>query len=98
MELQKIIESGSNVSFQITADELKKFVLEMINIQKENSPLEGDKMLISIDEACSMLNSVRSTLWLWEKKGILIPSSRIGKRVMYRKSDIIDFMMGRKSV
>lgn len=70
----------------------------MMNIEKENSPLEGDKLLISIDEACSLLNSVRSTLWVWEKKGTLIPASRIGKRVMYRKSDVVDFMMGRKSV
>lgn len=96
MKINELLSMNANVSITVTASDLKEFLLEVLKVQQELSPIEGEnKLLISIDEACAMLNSARSTLWGWERDGKLIPVSRMGKRVMYRRSDILDFMMGR---
>ena len=96
MKINELLSINANVSITVSVADLKEFLLEVLKVQQELSPIEGDnKLLVSVDEACAMLNSVRSTLWVWEKDGKLLPISRVGKRIMYRRSDIIDFMMGR---
>lgn len=50
--------------------------------------LDNDK-LFTQDEACTFLNTSKSTLVRWEKLG-KITTVRIGGRVYYKKSDLLN--------
>jgi len=37
-----------------------------------------------------------STLWYWRKQGLLVPTSRAGRKPLYKHQDVINFLEGRK--
>ncbi|WP_053970846.1 helix-turn-helix domain-containing protein [Mangrovimonas sp. ST2L15] len=45
--------------------------------------------LLTVDETLSFLKCSKQALWNWRKSGIL-PSYRLGNRVYYKKSDILN--------
>jgi excisionase family DNA binding protein len=49
----------------------------------------SDQELIQIDEAAKILNVSVSTLHIYKKRGI-IPFHRIGRRIYFRKSEILE--------
>lgn len=50
---------------------------------------------LSIKQVSKRLGVDPSTLWRWERDGYLIPT-RIGRKVLYKESDIIAVEEGRK--
>ncbi len=46
---------------------------------------------LSADEACAVLNVSKPTMWRWQKKGYLTPV-KVGRRTLYRQSDITQLM------
>lgn len=54
----------------------------------KNAHKLNDDCLLTIEQTCEFMDTTRATLNTWEKKGIL-PCIRKGKRVFYRKSDIM---------
>lgn len=36
-----------------------------------------------------------STLWYWRKQGLLVPTSRAGRKPLYKHEDVIEFLQGR---
>ena len=91
MSLNEIIQSGTNVSITIGANDLLQFANHLIRTTKEeleNTILAKKKeTYITPDEASKQLHVDRSTLWRWSKTGYLTPVEVGGKR-LYKQSDI----------
>ncbi len=93
MSLNEILNSDLNVSITINSTELKSFLNEVVTKIHPQTP-KADETFLSVDEVCTLTGKVRSTLWIWEKRGYLTPASRIGKVLRYRKSDVLALMNG----
>lgn len=92
MTIQEILSSDLSVSITINSKELKTFLNDVID--KVQTKKNEDEVFLGVDEVCTLTGKVRSTLWIWEKRGYLKPASRIGKVLKYRKSDVLTLMNG----
>ena len=62
--------------------------------EKRNTALPDKERFITRDEAAQLLHVDLSTLWRWNKTGILC-SKKVGqRRVMYKYSDVLDLLNG----
>ena len=91
MNIQKMIESGSNALFVVSGGDLKEFALALIAETAEKTGKAEEKYLTS-DEVCDILHVSSNTLWRWGKSGYLVPN-KVGRTPMYRQSDI-DILRG----
>lgn len=64
-----------------------KSVLENTN----QNPPTPDEQLIKIDEVCELFKVSKPTIFEWKKAGKL-PFYRIGRRVYFKKNEIMDCM------
>lgn len=72
----------------VSIDALKKAFLEWSGADGNMSSKTGAKdEVISAKAVTEMLNVDRSTLWRWEKEGLLTPM-RVGRKVYYEKKEI----------
>ena len=94
MSLKNFLESGANVSFTITAMDLKEFLFEVAEqAQAKNTvPAQLEKYLTA-QETAEKLGVDVSTLWRWDKTGYL-KKIKVGNKTRYRESDIIKLMEG----
>ena len=95
MSIQKILEAGANVSFTITATDLKEFLLEIAEEQaqtKSTVPAHPEKYLTA-QETADKLGVDVSTLWRWDKSGYL-RKIKVGRKIQYRESDVLKLMEG----
>ncbi len=79
--------------YEMTPNELKELIGDSINekIEKLKPPEEkrDQEDLLTVDETLKLLKCSKQALWNWRKNGIL-PSYRLGNRVYYKKSDILN--------
>lgn len=86
-------DSRQNIQYVVAASDLESILRELIN-ELLNSREEAKKeTYVSSSKASAMLGVSKSTLWRWEKEKYLIPT-RIGNKLRYRESDIINLMEG----
>ena len=92
MEIKDIITSGANVSITVTADDLRTFLAEVaqevMNKEKAAQAAKNDVEMLNQAQVCSYLGVSKATVWRWEKIGYLRPSTRMGSRPMYNKTDV----------
>lgn len=92
MAISEILSSGANVSITVTADDLRVFLAEVaqqvINQEKAAQAAKNDVEMLNQAQVCSYLGVSKATVWRWEKIGYLRPSTRMGSRPMYLKSEI----------
>lgn len=92
MEIKDIITSGANVSITVNAEDLRVFFAEVaqqvINQEKAAEAAKNDVEMLNQAQVCSYLGVSKATVWRWEKIGYLRPSTRMGSRPMYLKSEI----------
>ena len=68
---------------------------DALNCEKRNATLPDKERFITRDEAARLLHVDLSTLWRWNKAGIL-RSKKVGqRRVMYKYSDVLDLLNGK---
>lgn len=86
------MESKQITIYNITPDELTVQISDAVEAkyqlllsQKEKE--EKDELL-TVEDTLKFLKCSKQALWNWRKNGIL-PSYRLGNRVYYKKSDII---------
>lgn len=91
MSITEIINSGANVTLQVTAAQLGEFAEDLIERTKKRLATEvaekRSEVYFTRTQTADILNINPSTLWNWERKGYLMPV-RFGGLVRYRKSDI----------
>ena len=92
MAIQDLLNNGANVSITISADDLRVFLAEVaqqvINQEKAAQAAKNDVEMLNQAQVCSYLGVSKATVWRWEKIGYLRPSTRMGSRPMYLKSEI----------
>ena len=92
MGMKDILSSGANVSITVSADDLRTFFAEVaqqvINQEKAAQAAKNDVEMLNQAQVCSYLGVSKATVWRWEKIGYLKPSTRMGSRPMYLKSEI----------
>jgi ribosomal protein L11 methylase PrmA len=93
-------KNGDHVSISMTNKGIIALVDALTEIREERSPLvdkdnNGMTNLIAKSEVKNQFGVCETTLWLWAKKGYLKPV-KIGRRVMYRMSDIKKMVEGGK--
>ena len=92
MAIQDLLSSGANVSITVTADDLRVFLAEVaqevMNKEKAAQAAKNDVEMLNQAQVCSYLGVSKATVWRWEKIGYLRPSTRMGSRPMYLKSEI----------
>ena len=86
------LNSDDNVCFTISAKELRMFLQEIVRQEidkdKETEAAKNDVEMLNQAQVCSYLGVSKATVWRWEKIGYLRPSTRMGSRPMYNKTDI----------
>lgn len=93
MSISEILKSGANVSFTITALDLKEWVLELIEEQKNSSVPATPEKYLTAQETADKLGVDVSTLWRWDKSGYL-KKIKVGRKIQYRESDVLKLMEG----
>ena len=92
MAISEILSSGANVSITVTADDLRTFLAEVaqevVNKEKAAEAAKNDVEMLNQAQVCSYLGVSKATVWRWEKIGYLRPSTRMGSRPMYNKTDV----------
>lgn len=92
MEIKDILTSGANVNITISANDLRTFLAEVaqevVNKEKAAEAAKNDVEMLNQAQVCSYLGVSKATVWRWEKIGYLRPSTRMGSRPMYLKSEI----------
>ena len=92
MAISEILSSGANVSITVTADDLRVFLTEVaqevVNKEKAAEAAKNDVEMLNQAQVCSYLGVSKATVWRWEKIGYLRPTTRMGSRPMYNKTDV----------
>ena len=98
MNINEILNSGHNVSITITPADLKEFALavaaEVLAAQAGQSA-QKEEVYMTTDEVAARLNVSTNTLWRWHRTGYLT-HTKVGARPMYKESEVINLLNGRK--
>jgi predicted DNA-binding transcriptional regulator AlpA len=89
MNIQIKIDNASVSQFKGIISKVVEKVMKDV-LQKQiglNNSVNGDQTLITRSEVMKMLNVSHSTLYHYQRKGI-IPFLKIGNRVYFKKCDI----------
>lgn len=92
--INKLLETGTNVTLSVTPIELKEFALTIINeatILQKQQP----EQYLTTDETAQRLQVSTNTLWRWAKMGYLVPV-KTGRKPHYRLSDIEKLLNGKE--
>ncbi len=87
MNVGELLKCGSNVTISVSGADLKEFGMALIAEAKTLAQPQQPERYLSTDQVCQMLNVSVGTLWRWNKSGYL-SSVKVGRRPMYRQSDI----------
>lgn len=90
--MKKEIIQIENISAEDFKDEIIKGVvmaLKEINFKFQNS---DEDQILTREEAAKMLSVSLVTLWTWDKNDIL-QTYRVGNKIRYKKSDILNALI-----
>ena len=92
MAIQDLLNHGANVSITVSANDLREFLTEIskqvAEKEKAADAARNDVEMLNQAQVCSYLGVSKATVWRWEKIGYLKPSTRMGARPMYIKTDV----------
>lgn len=84
------------IMITMSVDDLQSMIQSAVQlaIKEEFAPLrrQFEERLISIEEAAKILNVTKQTLYNWEKAEKLQPVRLSDRKVMYRESDITQYL------
>lgn len=93
-----MMEENAKTLLMVNAEELQKYlmgfeerVLGAIAPKVAESQTANEEFL-RVCDVCDTLQVCKSTLWKWERAGILKPIRR-GKNVFYRKSEVRNMLL-----
>ena len=90
MSIQRMIENGEATTLIVaTPLMLREFALSMIRMVSETNKAQAEEPRYTPDEFAKRKGVNKSTLHRWVKAGIL-RQTRVGGRVFYRDSDLME--------
>lgn len=85
-------------------EELTSIIADTVLKRIANNPIPSEKVSKNTKEFLTREETAElckikslSTLWNWKKQGLLAPSSRAGRKPLYKYEDVIEFLEGRKT-
>lgn len=91
------LHNHPNIQYVISKEELKEVLKEIIEplVEKHFKKLKpvDEKPFIQIEEAAALLNLARQTIYTMVSQG-KIPFYKRGKRLYFKKSELIDWVTG----
>ena len=90
MDISTLMEiGGGNLKLEVTAADLTKFAKDVVDMTLAARSKEVTKTgANAINGVCDKLGIAKSTLWLWQKRGIIAPK-KVGSHNRYALSDIV---------
>lgn len=89
MNISELLDSGAAVNLTVSAADLKEFAMNIVDeVKRMDAAKPKEDRRLSLREAAELLRVSENTLWRWEKKGYLVPASRIGRKSVYLQSQI----------
>ncbi|MCT4124153.1 helix-turn-helix domain-containing protein [Elizabethkingia anophelis] len=97
MTKQKVFEVFTRLADNFSSENQTEKKLDLLLSKLDNSimirppEVKSDKHLL-IHEVCELTRKSRVTIWLWRKKGLLLPCGKSGKNPIYKRSDVLNFL------
>ena len=98
MDISTLMEiGGGNLKLEVTAADLTKFAKDVVDmtfaprskkLTKTGATAINGETYLSSGQVCEKLGIAKSTLWLWQKRGIIAPK-KVGSHNRYALSDIV---------
>lgn len=97
MHIEELLLLGSKVAITVTPADLKEFALLLIDETLAARNQETDpETYLTPDDVAIELGVSKNTLWRWDKIDYLSPV-KVGRKSLYRKSDIDFLRSGKKN-
>ncbi len=96
IRINDLLSAGCrDIQITVTLNDLLAFADHILaSIQMPKQPEVKEEELMTRQQVMEYLKIKPTTLFNWNKKGILVPSSKIGRKVYYKKSDILALQRG----
>jgi len=98
MDISTLMQiGGGNLKLEVTAADLTKFAKDVVDmtlaarskeLTKTGANAINGETYLSSGQVCDKLGIAKSTLWLWQKRGIIAPK-KVGSHNRYALSDIV---------
>lgn len=89
-----ITEGYGDIQIKVTLNDLRAFADHIIaSMQISKQPEVKEEEVMTRQQVMDYLRIKPTTLFNWNRKGILVPS-KIGRKVYYKKSDILTLQRG----
>lgn len=98
MKIQELLNAvdGANITLSVTPEDLKEFAIAIIDGLKTresechsaNNDCNGVDELLNQEQVVKYLKITKATLWRWRKIGYIEPTTYVGSRPLYRKSEL----------
>ena len=102
MDISTLMEiGGGNLKLEVTAADLTKFAKDVVDmtlaarskeLTKTGANAINGETYLSSGQVCEKLGIAKSTLWLWQKRGIIAPK-KVGSHNRYALTDIIRLLL-----
>lgn len=89
-----LVEAIQNLFKEATKEAAKEALSEVMAGMNPQQPPQN--RFLSVEKTMELTDVSRTTLWHWERKGILLPV-KIGRTVKYRESDVIALIEGKEA-
>ncbi|MBR5852604.1 MAG: helix-turn-helix domain-containing protein [Alistipes sp.] len=95
-KLEKMLKKyGKDAKVEMTIEDLYEFANYIIKEVSDNGSEKSN--LLSIKEVCKKLNKKESTIYRWQKLGLITPTY-IGGHTYYKEEEIMQYTNGYKLV
>ena len=95
-KLEKMLKKyGKDAKIEMTIDDLYEFANYIIKEIGDDGREKSN--LLSIKEVCKKLNKGESTIYRWQKLGLIIPIY-VGGHTYYKEEEIMQYTNGRRLV
>lgn len=91
-EATAALEALQNLFREATREATREALNEVLATMNQQPP---QNRFLSVERTMELIDVSRTTLWHWERKGILLPV-KIGRTVKYRESDVIALIEGKE--
>lgn len=90
INIYDLLKDGlGDVHLTVTANDLIEFAHQIVaDIQKKSELTQAEDEMMTKQQVMDYLKVKSTTLWVWDKKGILKPH-KVGRKCYYSKAEIL---------
>lgn len=97
MNIEQLSNLNANVCVSVTLSDLREFLSSLVaEAETTREQVENEEIMLTAEETAKALCISENSLWRWGKLGY-IKGVKVGRKVLYRKSDVDSILIGNKS-